>query len=269
MTRRGTAPTDGNDGSDPDGDARDTGANGSERDANADNAGVPAGDLTFSAAGVREGYRKCVPIALGVAGYGVVFGVLARRAGLSVAEATLMSATVLAGAAQVVAVELWAESIPVVALVVTTFVVNLRYALMGASLRPWFRHLSPRRTYGSLFFMADENWALTMAELRSGGTRGAFLLGSGLAIWSFWVAATVVGATVGGVVADPARWGFDFVLTAVFLVLAVTLWEGKRSLAPWTAAAGVALAGAQWLPGEWYILLGGLAASATAVVRRG
>jgi len=223
---------------------------------------------SFSLAGVRDGFRACVPIALGVAGYGVVFGVLARRAGLSTAEATLMSATVLAGAAQVIAVGIWEYPVPVVALVVTTFVVNLRYALMGASLRPWFRHLSPRETYGSLFFMADENWALTMAELRSGSTQGAFLVGSGLAIWTFWVAATILGATVGGVVEDPARWGFDFVLTAVFLVLAVTLWEGKRSLAPWIVAAGVALAGARFLPGEWYILLGGLAASAVAVIRR-
>lgn len=226
-------------------------------------------DISFSLAGVRDGFHACVPIALGVAGYGVVFGVLARRAGLSTAEATLMSATVLAGAAQVIAVELWEYPIPVVALVVTTFVVNLRYVLMGASLRPWFRHLTPLQTYGSVFFTADENWALTMAELRSGGDQGAFLLGSGLAIWTFWVAATVLGATVGGVVEDPARWGFDFVLTAVFLVLAVTLWEGEQSLTPWIVAGVAALAGAHVLPGQWYILLGGLAASVAEVTRRG
>lgn len=225
--------------------------------------------LTFSLAGVRDGFRACIPVALGVAGYGVVFGVLARRAGLSTAEATLMSATVLAGAAQVIAVELWAYPIPVAALVVTTFVVNIRYVLMGASLRPWFRHLTPLQTYGSVFFTADENWALTMAELRSGGDQGAFLLGSGLAIWTFWVAATIVGAAVGGVVQEPARWGFDFILTAVFLVLAVTLWEGKRSLLPWVAAAAVALVGSQLLPGQWYILFGGVAASVVEVARRG
>lgn len=233
----------------------------------AESVDATTAEVSFSLAGVRDGFRACVPIALGVAGYGVVFGVLARRAGLSTAEATLMSATVLAGAAQVIAVELWADPVPVVAVVVTTFVVNLRYALMGASLRPWFRHLTPLQIYGSVFFTADENWALTMAELRSGGDQGAFLLGSGLAIWTFWVAATILGATVGGVVEDPARWGFDFILTAVFLVLAVTLWEGRKSLRPWAVAGAVALAGAQWLPGKWYILLGGLAASVTAVVR--
>lgn len=75
-------------------------------------------------------------------------GLLTRGAGLSTAEATLMSATVLAGAAQGIAVELWDYPIPVVALVVTTFIVNLRYVLMDASLRPWFRNLTPRLVDG-------------------------------------------------------------------------------------------------------------------------
>jgi 4-azaleucine resistance transporter AzlC len=225
--------------------------------------------LRFTLGGLRDGFVTCVPVALGVAGYGVVFGVLARRAGLSVAEAALMSGTVLAGAAQLLAMELWADPIPVAALLVTTLVVNLRYVLMGAALRPWFRSLSSLEAYGSVFFTADENWALTMGELRSGSRKGAFLLGSGLAIWVFWVAATVVGATAGGVVDDPAAYGLDFVLTAVFLTIAVGLWEGREDLLPWGAAFVVAAAGAHFLPGYWYVLLGGVAGSVAEVMRRG
>jgi 4-azaleucine resistance transporter AzlC len=225
-------------------------------------------DVQFGWAGLRDGYLRCLPIALGVAGYGVVFGVLAREAGLSVAEATLMSATVLAGAAQLIAVELWADPVPVAAVVGTTLVVNLRYVLMGAALRPWFHHLDPRQAYASVFFTADENWALTLGELRSGSDRGAFLLGSGLAIWSFWVVATVVGAAVGGVVGDPARYGLDFALTAVFLAIAVELWEGRSTVAPWGSAAVVAVATEATLPGRWYVLCGALAGALTVVIRR-
>lgn len=226
-------------------------------------------EVKFSLAGLRAGYVECVPIALGVAGYGVVFGVLARQAGLSVGESVLMSATVLAGAAQLIAVELWATPIPVATVVGTTLVVNLRYVLMGAALRPWFRHLSPRQAYGSAFFTADENWALTMRKFRNGDDRGAFLLGSGLAIWSFWVVATAVGATAGAVIDDPARYGLDFVLTAVFLVLVSGLWEGRSNLLPWVVAGGVALLTNHYLPGRSYILVGGLAGSIIEVVRHG
>lgn len=223
--------------------------------------------LRFSVGGLRDGFTECVPIALGVAGYGIVFGVLARQAGLSVAEAVFMSATVLAGAAQLIVIELWETPIPVIAVIGTTFVVNLRYVLMGAALRPWFSQLTPLKAYGSVFFTADENWALTMGKLKSGSQQGAYLLGSGLAIWSFWVVATVVGAIAGGVIGEPSQYGLDFVLTAVFIAIAVGLWEGKSSLLPWLTAFVVAVLGAQYLPGRWYILLGGVAGSVVEVIR--
>lgn len=223
--------------------------------------------VRFSVGGVRDGFIECVPIALGVAGYGVVFGVLARQAGLTVAEAAFMSATVLAGAAQLIAIKLWETPIPVVAVIGTTFIVNLRYVLMGAALRPWFSQLSPLKAYGSVFFTADENWALTMGRLKSGSQQGAYLLGSGLAIWSFWIVATVIGAIAGGVIGEPSQYGLDFVLTAVFIAIAVGLWEGKSSLLPWLTAFGIATLSAQLLPGRWYILLGGVAGSLVEVIR--
>jgi 4-azaleucine resistance transporter AzlC len=229
-----------------------------------DGDGVQSVD--FTAAGVREGFVAGFPVAVGVAGYGVVFGVVARRAGLSVAEAGLMSATVLAGAAQLVAVELWADPIPVVAVVATTALVNLRYVLMGAALRPWLQQLTVPRAYASVFFFADENWALSIGTLRSGSHNGAFLFGSGVVLWLLWIVSTVVGATAGDLVGDPATYGLDFVATALFLTLAAGFWEGKELLRPWVVAATAALAVHAVVPGEWYILAGALAGAATEVV---
>jgi 4-azaleucine resistance transporter AzlC len=225
--------------------------------------------VSFGRDGIRAGFLTCLPVAVGVGGYGIAFGVLASRAGLSVAEAALMSATVLAGAAQIVAVELWAEPIPVATIVLTTFAINLRYSLMGAALGPWFERLSPLRSYGSLLLMADENWALTMRELKSGSGRGAFLLGTGIAIWLCWVGATILGATAGGAVGDPGRYGLDFVLAAVFVALATDLWEGRATLVPWLVALATAIVAAGLLPGRWYIPLGGLAAAVVEVSRHG
>ncbi|ELY50834.1 AzlC family ABC transporter permease [Natronococcus jeotgali] len=225
--------------------------------------------VTFGREGIREGLVTCVPVAVGVGGYGVAFGVLADQVGLSVAEAVLMSAVVVAGASQIVAVELWADPIPIAAIVITTFAINLRYSLMGAALQPWFKRLSAAKAYGSLFFMADENWALTMRDFRAGNRRGAFLLGSGIAVWIFWVGSTVVGVLAGGAIGEPARYGFDFVLAAVFLALAAELWEDRSSLVPWLASLGTALVAAELFPGRWYILLGGFAAALAEVIRRG
>ncbi|ELY44254.1 AzlC family ABC transporter permease [Natronorubrum sulfidifaciens] len=223
--------------------------------------------VTFGLSGLRAGFLTCVPIAFGVAGYGVAFGVLASQAGLSVAEATLMSATVFAGAAQIIAVELWTEPIPIAALVVTTFAVNLRYSLMGAALQPWLGRLSPTKIYSSLCLMADENWALTMREFRAGNGRGAFLLGSGIALWLFWVVSTILGTVAGGSVGDPNRYGVDFILVAVFVALVVELWDGRSTLAPWIVALATSVVAAELLSGQWYILLGGLTAALLEVIR--
>lgn len=244
-----------------------TGAAGDETRPTTADSDAADREVTFSLAGVKAGFLLTLPIALGVAGVGIAFGVLAGQAGLSVAEAALMSATVVAGASQIIAVELWADPVPILAIVATTFVVNLRYSLMGAALQPWFKHLSAPQAYGSLYFMADENWALTMADLKAGNGRGAFLLGSGLAVWSAWVSSTVVGAVAGSAITTPERFGIDFVLAAVFVALAVELWDGTSSVVPWSVALVVAVATAQVVPGEWYILAGGVAAGAVEVAR--
>lgn len=226
-------------------------------------------EITFTWRGALAGARACLPIALGAGVYGIVFGILARQTGLSLAEAMLMSTIVFAGASQLVALGLWVTPLPIGALILTTLIVNLRHLLMGASLHPWLSRLPSGRVYASLFFMTDESWALTLGALNDGMEDGAFLLGSGLTVFIFWGAATALGELASGLVSNPAQWGLDFAFTAVFLALLVGLWRGRAELLPWIVAAVVAVAAQHWLPGKWYILLGGLAGSLIGALRRG
>ena len=233
-----------------------------------DTALLAPDQVTFTRAGVGEGLRRTIPVALSIFTYGLVFGVLSRQAGLSPLEALLMSSLVFAGASQFVAITLWISPLPWAAIILTTLVVNLRHLLMGAAIGPWFRGLPPLKAYGSIFFLSDESWALTMGEFGKGSRNGAFLLGSGIAAFAAWVGATVVGQVAGNALQDPARWGLDFAFTAVFIALLAGLWKGKSDLLPWAVAAVVAIAASIWLPGKWYILLGGLAGSLVGALQR-
>lgn len=217
--------------------------------------------MTFTRAGVRAGFLRTVPVALGVVVFGLVFGLVAGQKGLSLAEALLMSGIVFAGASQMLALELWTHPVPVATLALAALVINLRYMMMTAALRPWLSHLPPHLAYLSLFFTADENWAVSVAEMRAGGTDVGFLLGGGLALYSFWIAATAIGRLFGTVLAHPERLGLDFVGIAVFVALALGLWRGPRDVVPWLVAGGVALAAKAGLPGTWYLVAGGLAGS--------
>lgn len=228
--------------------------------------GEGAGEVTFTRAGAFAGARRCLPVVAGGVAIGLVFGVLAGQAGLSTLEAGLMSALVFSGAAQFVVIGLWASPAPVAGAVIATLVVGLRHLLMGAALAPAFRKLPKGRAYGSVFFMADENWALTMREFAKGRRDAAFLLGGGLAMFLSWTVFTVVGSAAGSFIRDPARWGLDFAFTAIFLALLAGFFRGRASLLPWGVAAVVAVAAHELLPGQWYILLGGLAGSLAGVI---
>lgn len=226
------------------------------------------GAVVFDLAGAFEGARVVLPLAAGVLPFGLVFGVLARQAGLSVAETALMSGTVFAAAAQFAALGMWGPNVPVIAVVVTTLIVNLRHLLMGATLHRWYGRVPAPLRYFTFFFIVDETWAMTLARFQEGKRNAAFLLGSSATVYVSWVLSTVGGRTLGSALRDPSRWGLDFAFTAVFLFLLISMWKGRAtSLLPWLAAAVVSVVSAKLLPGKWYILCGAFAGSAVGAAR--
>src|SRR5215470_11592224 len=99
--------------------------------------------LPFTFGGLLEGTRLSVGIAISVFTYGLVFGVLSQQVGLSFLESLLMSLLVFAGASQFAVMGLWVYPLPILNIVLTTLVINLRHLLMGASISPWFNRLKP------------------------------------------------------------------------------------------------------------------------------
>jgi predicted branched-subunit amino acid permease len=75
-----------------------------------------------------------VPIVIGLTVIGFFFGVSARTAGLSWAETGLMSVLVYAGPSQFVAIGLIQQGAVFSSIILTTFIVNLRYVLYATSL---------------------------------------------------------------------------------------------------------------------------------------
>jgi len=206
------------------------------------------------------GARACIS----VAAYGMVWGMLARTAGLSLLEVMMMSGLVFAGSAQFVALDLWTatpSSLPVGPLVLAALIVNLRYLLLTATLRPLYPSSNLGRGALSMYLVTDENWAMTVAAMSHGGGSVAFLMGGGVMAWLSWMTTNVTGYGLGSAIDDPSRWGLDFAFTATFLALLLGMWRSKADLLPWLVAALVAIATASSLEGSWHILAGGLAGS--------
>ncbi len=215
------------------------------------------------------GARACVPVVLSVAAYGVVWGVLARGAGLSTLEVALMSALVFAGSAQFVALDLWTDlpaSLPIGPLILAALIVNLRYLLLTATLRPLFRPDEQIKGALIMWIVSDETWAMTVGEMAKGRGTVPFLLGGGVLAYLCWLATTVLGHSLGSAISDPRSYGLDFAFTATFLALLLGMWKGRGDLVPWCVAALAAIVSAQLIEGSWYILIGGLVGSFAGAV---
>ena len=226
-------------------------------------------ETTFTAAGFRRGYAQAQPLAIGVFAYAVTFGLLASDAGLSVLEAMLMSALVYSGSAQVATVGTLSPGATVLAGVVTVLMLNARYMLYGAALRPWLGQASVGNAYSSLYFLGDGNWVLAMKAHADGEHDAAYVLGSGLAMFLPWVGGTLLGSVAGGWMAHPRLLALDFLLTAFCAAMAVGLFKSRADLWPAGAALGVALVANAVAPSGWTIVAAGLTGAAVAWWRHG
>jgi 4-azaleucine resistance transporter AzlC len=207
----------------------------------------------------RRGFLDILPIAAVAFPIGLLWGTLAVKKGLSPFEAGLASASVFAGAAQFVALDLWRAPPPWLLLSFSVFVVNVRHVLMGASLSRHIGGIPKGLRPLVMFLLVDEAWALAERRVLSAPLTAAYYLGLGVPLWINWVAATVIGAVVGRGLGDPQVYGFDFAFTALFITILAGFWKGPRTGAVLATSGIVAAISKLLVPGAWYIVLGGIA----------
>ncbi len=192
-------------------------------------------------AGRRRLWLDTAGIAASGVGFGLVFGLAARNAGLSPIEASAFSLIVFAGAAQFAAVGYLAAGMPWLPIVVLTFLLNIRHLLYSASLAPQVRHVPFRTRAGMAHVLTDEAFALSTAHfLRIGRVDiGGYWIAAFWGDFIPWNLATIAGVLLGEAIPDPALLGLDIVFPAAMAGLAAGLVTGRRELV--AAGAGALL----------------------------
>ena len=213
---------------------------------------------------MRAGIVASLALVPSVFVYGTVFGGLAVQAGLRPLEVLGMSVLVFAGASQFVAVPMLAAGAPALAIVVTTYVINMRHYLMAATLASSFRAF-PRPWLALVAHVInDESFAVAVA--RRNPPEAWVFIGSAIAVSGSFLAGAGVGVSLGGLVADPARWGLDFAFPAVFLALVALQLRTRADWLVALAAAAMAVTIALALPGTWHVVIAGFAVSTAAAL---
>ncbi|KVK97870.1 AzlC family ABC transporter permease [Burkholderia territorii] len=171
-----------------------------------------------------DGARDTIPMMIGAAPFGVIFGTLVGGGPLAAWHGALMSLAVFAGSAQFIALGLIAGSASFVVVLATTLIVNLRHLLYSATLAPYVAHLPLRwrATLGAL--MTDEVFAVAYVHYRHfpPGTIGPhYFFGSGLAMYLNWQVWTLAGIGFGAAFPGLQSLGLDFAMAATFIAIVV------------------------------------------------
>ncbi|KGE71411.1 AzlC family ABC transporter permease [Spirochaeta lutea] len=203
------------------------------------------------------GVRLGIPVFIGYFPTALAFGLLARQAGMTTAEAFAFSVTNFAGASQFIAVNLYQSGAALGEIGIAALMINLRYLLMSASLAPKLNlhrsWIKPFIAYGitdEVFSLASTYVGTPAADTGAGpaavvpkeqdqGTpRGtnpsprslgsSFMTGLIITSWSGWVTGTLAGSYFGMFL--PQALQESFVITLYALFTAILVDESKRSL---------------------------------------
>ncbi len=179
---------------------------------------------------LASAFRQALPIILGYVPVGFAYGVLAQKSGLSALNTLLMSALVYAGSAQLIAVGLFAAAANPLAIVATTFVVNLRHLLMSAALAPYLGRWNKTRLALFAAQMTDETFALHANRFARNETGPAETFGINVIAQSAWVGSTALGLAASTLITDVRPIGLDYALPAMFIGLLLGQLKSRQHL---------------------------------------
>jgi len=160
-------------------------------------------------AALHDGVVAMATPLLGIVIWGTVTGLAMIQAGLDPAQAVGMSLIMYAGSAQLAVLPLLMAGAAPASILLTAFLVNLRFVMASAVLARDFRSLPPIRRFVIGVFTVEATLAGYLMRGRDGRTqaqREQFKLGANLAIWLLWQGATLVGIFGAGVVPTSSDW---------------------------------------------------------------
>lgn len=204
------------------------------------------------------GARLGIPVILGYIPVGIAYALIARQAGFSVLETCMMSVFVYAGASEMMAAG-------IAAIVLATFILNLRHFIMSACVMNGMR--SEKRAFKELaaFGVTDEVFAIYTTQKKL-ERPGLVFLGMALISYLSWNLGTVIGAVASDFLPALLTAALGVAMYAMFISLLAPSVRGNGQLGLLvllTAAVNTLLS--RFLDSGWALIASTLAGAAAGV----
>jgi len=166
-----------------------------------------------------SGARDALPILLGVVPFATICSVAAVSVGLSPFQAMGMSFVVFAGASQLAVLQLLGEGSIWLVMILTAWVINLRFTMYSATLAPYLQKELLLRKALFAYILSDQAFGVTMSRFANEvpANPAWYYYGTATTVWLTWNLSAIAGALLGTLI--PKSWGFDFAFPLSFMAL--------------------------------------------------
>jgi len=213
-------------------------------------------------------FKATLPVMFGYIPLGMAFGVLFSELGYHWFFACAMGVFIFAGAAQFLAVGLLANHAGLLEIFITIFLLNSRHIFYGISLLSSMKAKGWRRFY-LIFGLTDETFSLlTSTQPPEGMDKTDYQLRVTLFNQSYWVLGCTLGGWLGTQISFSTA-GIEFVLPALFMVLAIEQYRHLRQAAPFVLALLIGVGVLLFISQDQMLLISILISVATLLLYKG
>ena len=169
-----------------------------------------------------KGIVDVLPLLIPVVPFGIILGAIGIELGFTPLETFATSLIIFGGASQIVFLQLFSGGASSLITITSTFVVNSRHLLYGASLSEYLNKLSLSWKILLSYLLTDQAYAVSniyFEKNKSNELKHYYLLGSGFSLWFVWQIFTIVGIFLGSIV--PEELGLSYTIPLTFISLLV------------------------------------------------
>lgn len=202
-------------------------------------------------AGIRAG----IPVIFGFIPVGIAYALMARQAGFTAMETIYMSISVFAGASQMMATGMYAQNAGIAAIVLATFLLNLRHLIMSTCVMNKMQPAPVLLKLLASFGVTDESFAL-FTTAKEEHSHIAYFFGMITVTYSSWIAGSAIGALASDFLPAILTASFGIALYAMFIGLLVPSIPGNLRLGLLvllTAVCNTILT--QIIPSSWALIV--------------
>ena len=169
-----------------------------------------------------KGIIDILPLLIPVVPFGIILGAIGVELNFSPLEIFATSFIIFGGASQIVFLQLFSSGATSLITISSTFVVNSRHLLYGASFSEYLKNLSLGWKILLSYLLTDQAYAVSniyFEKNKNDDLKHFYLLGAGFFLWFIWQISTLIGIFLGSIV--PEQLGLSYTIPLTFIALLV------------------------------------------------